>query len=131
MHARDKFYSALLRAKASAQLEHERDGVEIIRVERYLDAKAAALIKSAFKRMVQAGRAHAVIDLTNVSGVDSTGLGSLVSALRAVREIGGCIRLVAGSGRLLQMLELTALTRVFKVHASVSSALDAFSPAAA
>jgi anti-sigma B factor antagonist len=130
MHSRDKYYSALVRAKAAAHFT-EQDGVEIIRVDSILDSNAAANIRSNFKRMVSDGRALAVIDLTNVASVDSAGLGSLVCALRAVREIGGCVRLVSSGGRVLQMLEKTALTRVFKVHTSVDAALAAFTPAAA
>jgi anti-sigma B factor antagonist len=130
MHSRDKYFSALVRAKATASYGGQ-DAVEVIRVDSTLDSHAAALIRSDFKRMIADGRAHAVIDLSNVASVDSAGLGSLVCALRAVREIGGCVRLVSSGGRVLQMLEKTALTRVFKVHASVHSALAAFAPAAA
>lgn len=130
MHSRDKYYSALVRAKAAARYA-EHDDVEIIRVEATLDSNAAEHIRSNFKRMISDGRALAVIDLSNVASVDSAGLGSLVCALRAVREIGGSVRLVSSGGRMLQMLEKTALTRVFKVHTSVSAALAAFTPAAA
>jgi anti-sigma B factor antagonist len=130
MHSRDKYYSALVRAKAAAQYP-EQDSVEVIRVNVTLDTHAAAVIKSDFKRMISDGRAQVVIDLSNVAIIDSAGLGSLVCALRAVREIGGCVRLVSSGGRVLQMLEKTALTRVFKVHASVDAALAAFAPAAA
>jgi len=130
MHARDKYYSALVRAKAAARYA-EHDAVEVIRVDETLDTRAAALIKSDFTRMISHGRAQVVIDLTNVAMVDSAGLGSLVCALRAVREIGGCVRLVATGGHVLQMLERTALTRVFKVHHSVGAAIAAFTPAAA
>jgi len=130
MHTRDKYYSALLRAKAAAN-DLGPDWVEVIRVDATLDMQAAAAIKSDFKRMIADGRAHAVIDLSNVAKIDSTGLGSLVCALRAVREIGGCIKLVTAGGRVLQMLERTALTRVFNVHTSVGSALASFTRAAA
>lgn len=130
MHKRDKYFSALVRAKAAARYV-ERDDVEVIRVDAALDVRAAAAIKSDFTRMISDGRALAVIDLTNVAMIDSAGLGSLVCALRAVREIGGSIRLVATGGTVLQMLEKTALTRVFKVHPSVGSAIAAFTPAAA
>jgi anti-sigma B factor antagonist len=130
MHSRDKYFSALVRAKAAAQYTG-LDEVEIIRVDSTLDSIAATHIRSNFKRMISEGRALAVIDLTNVASVDSAGLGSLVCALRAVREIGGCVRLVSSGGRVLQMLEKTALTRVFKVHASVDAAIAAFTPAAA
>jgi anti-sigma B factor antagonist len=130
MHARDKYYSALVRAKATAQYVDQPD-VEVIRVDATLDTHAATQIKSDFKRMISDGRAHAVIDLSDVATIDSAGLGSLVCALRAVRELGGSVRLVSSGGRVLQMLEKTALTRVFKVHASVGAALAAFAPAAA
>ena len=130
MHARDKYFSTLVRAKADAHIAGTPH-VEVICVDTTLDARAATLIKSDFKRMVADGRAQAVIDLSNVATIDSTGLGSLVCALRAVREIGGSVRLVSSGGRVLQMLEKTALTRVFKVHASVGAALAAFAPATA
>lgn len=130
MHTRDKYYSALLRAKAAAN-DLEPDWVEVIQVDATLDLQAAAAIKSDFKRMIAGGRAHAVIDLSNVAKIDSTGLASLVCALRAVREIGGCIKLVSTGGHVLHMLERTALTRVFNVHASVGSALASFTRAAA
>ena len=130
MHARDKYYSALVRAKAAAAYA-EQDAVDVIRVDATLDSRAATLIKSDFTRLISDGRAQVVIDLTNVATVDSAGLGSLVCALRAVREIGGCIRLVATRGHVMQMLERTALTRVFKVHPSVDAAIAAFTPAAA
>ena len=130
MHARDKYFSTLVRAKADAHIANA-PRVEVICVDATLDARAATLIKSDFKRMVADGRAQAVIDLSNVATIDSAGLGSLVCALRAVREIGGSVRLVSSGGRVLQMLEKTALTRVFKVHASVGAALAAFTPATA
>jgi anti-sigma B factor antagonist len=130
MHSRDKFYSALLRAKAAAS-DLGPDSVAVIRVESTLDQNAAASIKSDFKRMISDGRAHAVIDLTDVANIESAALGSLVCALRAVREVGGCIKLVSPGGRVMQMLERTALTRVFNVHSSVGSALASFTRAAA
>ena len=130
MHSRDKYYCALLRAKATA-IDVGPHSVAVIRVDETLDLLAAASIKSDFKRMISDGHAHAVVDLTNVANIESAALGSLVCALRAVREIGGCIKLVSTGGRVLQMLERTALTRVFNVHSSVGSALASFTPAAA
>src|ERR1700694_2787140 len=104
MHSRDKYYKTLLRVKADTQIQSDDDEIEIIRVDSVLDARAAVLIKSDFERMLSHGRGQAVIDLTLVESFDSAGLGSLVSALRAVREIGGSVRLVSTGGRVLHML---------------------------
>ena len=130
MNSRDKYFTSLLRAKAAAN-DFGLGAIAVIRVDSALDAQAAATIKSDFKRMIADGRAHAVVDLTSVAAIDSAALGSLVCALRAVREVGGCIKLVSAGGRVLQMLERTALTRVFDVHSSVGSALASFTRAAA
>ena len=71
-----------MRAKAAARYA-EHDSVEVIRVDSTLDTRAAALIKSEFTRMIADGRALAVIDLSDVSGIDSAGLGSVVTSVVA------------------------------------------------
>ena len=131
MHARDKYYASLLHAKSSAIAACSDADVAVLRLEQSLDASAASRIKSGFKRLIAAGRSDAIVDLTRVERLDSTGLGSFVCALRAMQRIGGCVVLVAGGGQIARMLELTGLKRTFDVHVSVSAAIASFSSAAA
>jgi anti-sigma B factor antagonist len=87
-------------------------------------------MKARFKRLSRHGHSRHVIDLSNIDDLDSGGLAGLISTLRAVRESGGTIHLVASSERVTHVLELTALTRLFRVHPSLQEALEVMAAAA-
>ncbi|HLJ84459.1 MAG TPA: STAS domain-containing protein [Candidatus Eremiobacteraceae bacterium] len=131
MHARDKYYASLLQAKSTAVALCGEPDIAVLSIDNHLDARAASLIRSRFKRLIAGGRSDAVVDLTKVAALNSTSLGSFVCALRAMHRIGASIVLVADGGLISRMLELTALTRLFRVHASVGAAIASFSSAAA
>jgi anti-sigma B factor antagonist len=64
-----------------------------------------------------------VVDLSQVSFMDSTGLGVLIGALRRVNERDGRMALVCEDGPVLRVLELTRLNEVFSIHGSVDDAV--------
>jgi anti-sigma B factor antagonist len=124
MQVRDKFFSSLVSLRAAAQMTESTE-VGIIHVGKKLDHNATLLLKERFKQFVSEGRQRHIIDLTKLDVLDSGGLAGLISALRAVRETGGSVDLVANSTHVTQILELTSLTRLFKVHRSMQAALAA------
>ena len=97
--------------------------VEIIDAGTRLDHRKAQQMKQRFKQSAAEGRLRHIVDLTRVDNLDSGGLAGLVSTLRAVRDNGGSIDLVVTNSRVTQILELTALTRLFRVHPSMKEAL--------
>ena len=113
MQAREAFYSS----------EAGADRVGVIDVGARLDARTAERMKHRFKKLAAVGQRRHIIDLSSVDDLDSGGLAGLISALRTVRETGGSIHLVATSSHVKQILELTALTRLFRVYGSVQAAL--------
>ena len=123
MQVRDKFFTSLLSLRAASAKEDGSEQVGIIDVGRTLDHRATLRMKERFKQSVAQGRRHHILDLTKLDVLDSGGLAGLISALRAVRETGGSVELVANSTHVTQILELTSLTRLFKVHRSVQAAL--------
>lgn len=108
----------LVREKA-----HCSSDVGIIDVGRCLDLHAAQRMKQRFKKLAAEGQQRHIVDLSQLDVLDSRGLAGLISALRAVRETGGSVDLVANTSHVTHILELTALTRLFKVHRSVQAAL--------
>jgi anti-sigma B factor antagonist len=64
-----------------------------------------------------------VVDLSETTFVDSSGLGALVSGLKSARQAGGDLRLVAPSEQVSMVLRLTNLDRVLQPRASVEEAL--------
>ena len=127
MQARDRFFASLrlLRDEAMRSAAPPQDAVGVIDVGERLDARSAERMKTRFRQLAQEGRSHHVIDLSRLDDLDSGGLASLISTLRAVRESGGSVHLVAGSDRVTHILEVTAMSRLFKVHPSLQDALAA------
>lgn len=64
-----------------------------------------------------------IVDLTDVSFIDSTGLGVLVTALKHTREAGGSLDVVVAAPRVLKVLALTGLDVVIPLHATLDEAL--------
>ena len=73
------------------------------------------------------GHSRLVVDLTQVTYVDSAGLAALVSGLKAAREAGGTLDLVGLDGQVLKVLRLTLLDRVIETHSDLETALNAVS----
>ena len=91
-----------------------------------LDVAGAPALKDAVAEAVKAGQPRLVIDLEGVSFVDSTGLGSVIAALKQVRSSKGDLRLAAPNQQVKLVLELTTLDRVFPYFATVEDALTGF-----
>ena len=124
MQTRDKFDSALRSIKVTAT-DSPRSPVAIIDVGTRLDYRAAERMKRRFKQFAADGRHRHIVDLSQTSVLDSAGLAGLISALRAVRDNGGSVDLVVKAGNVTRILELTSVTRAFKVHPSLQEALAA------
>ena len=91
-----------------------------------LDVSGAPTLKDAISEAVKNGKPRLVIDLEGVSFVDSTGLGSVIAALKLVRSSKGDLRLAAPNQQVRVVLELTTLDRVFPYYATVEEALTGF-----
>lgn len=69
---------------------------------------------------------HVVIDLGNVSYIDSSGLGILAGLYTTARKAGGAIKLARLNPLLQDMLQITKLFTVFEVFDRVEDAATSF-----
>ena len=67
-----------------------------------------------------------VIDLGEVSNIDSGGLGTLVGLYTSVRNVGGDIKLANVTRRVRDQLQITKLITVFDCHPSEQAAINAY-----
>ena len=67
-----------------------------------------------------------IIDMSQVSFIDSTGLGVLVGALKKAISREGDIRLVSPTEEVRMLMELTRVDRVFLVYSSQELALKSY-----
>jgi anti-sigma B factor antagonist len=101
-------------------------GVTVLAPTGRLDVAGAPALKDAVSEAMKDGQPRLVIDMEGVSFVDSSGLGSVVAALKQVRSSKGDLRLAAPNQQVRVVLELTTLDRVFPYYATVEDALSDF-----
>jgi anti-sigma B factor antagonist len=108
------------------QTRQADNGVTVLAPTGRLDVAGAPTLKDAINEVAKGGPARVVIDMEGVSFVDSTGLGSVIAALKQVRTNQGELRLAAPNQQVRVVLELTTLDRVFPYYATVEEALTGF-----
>ncbi len=84
------------------------------------------LLKDKLQSLLHQGKKNMVLNLAQVSYVDSAGLGALVSAYTTVTREGGSLKLVNVTKRLEDLLSITKLLTVFETFDSEDEALRSF-----
>lgn len=102
----------------------DHGGIPVLAVTGEIDVYTAPSLRQQLVELSQKGATTAVVDLSDVSFVDSTGLGVLVSGLKRFREAGGDLPLVVTQPQILKVLEITGLATVFTVHPTAAAALE-------
>ena len=83
---------------------------------------AAEAFEQQLQQLLRNGHADLVVDLSEVSAIDSAGIRALVRGHTTAQRVGGTLRLAAPHPAVSQMLELTHLNHVFESYASVEAA---------
>jgi anti-sigma B factor antagonist len=102
--------------------ESEWGGVPIVSVTGEIDVATAPPLRDCLHARVSSGQATVIVDLLDVTFLDSTALGVLVGALKRCRETGGDLFLVINKPRILRVFEITGLTEVFTIRSTVEAA---------
>jgi anti-anti-sigma factor len=92
--------------------------IEIIEPAGRLDITNAAQLRKQVAEITSNKPNLLLVDLTNVSFMDSSGLGALVSALKAVRAIGAEMVLCSPNEQVKMLFDLTSMSKIFKIYAS-------------
>jgi anti-anti-sigma factor len=87
-----------------------------------LNMAAAPELRKYLDEVFEDGSNRLVLDLSETSFIDSSGLGALIGALKRARSRGGDLRIAAPSEQVRMVLGLTNLDRVLRAHASVDEA---------
>jgi anti-sigma B factor antagonist len=97
--------------------------VPVVAVSGEVDVYSAPALRDGLTELLETGTS-VVVDLTDVGFLDSTGLGALVAARTTAAEHGASLALVCTHQRILKLFTITGLDGVFRIHSSVSEALD-------
>jgi len=90
----------------------------------------SSLLRDEVKKAIGDGAKRIVLNLGEVSYIDSGGLGTLVALHTTAHNAGGSIKLASLTKRVGDLLQVTKLLTVFEVYNSEYEALEAFRQAA-
>ncbi len=76
--------------------------------------------------LIKEGRIDVVLDLQQITYMDSSGVGTVVAKYLSLRRRGGDLKMVRPSERSEHVLEITGLIPVFKPFESVEAAVRSF-----
>ncbi len=90
-----------------------------------VDIYTAPRLKEQLAALLDGGATGIVVDLAEVTFIDSTALGVLIGGVRRLHEAGGRMALVVATRPVERVLTLTGLDRVFTIHATRDAAVAA------
>ena len=96
----------------------------VIAVSGELDVFTAPSLDESLAESIDAGRVNLIVDLSDVTFLDSTGLGSMVKGLKRAKEQGGSLRVVASSERIVKVFRITGLDQAMSLTDSLSDILE-------
>ena len=109
----------------------EAGGVTIVSLAGKLRLGAGTeSLREVMKRLVAEGRTAVVLELKDVTYIDSAGLGTLMACFTSVRSSGGTMKLLSLSRRVRDQLLMVKLMPVFEVFEEEAAAIASFARAA-
>jgi anti-sigma B factor antagonist len=85
-----------------------------------------AILKDKMQSLMQQGKKHVLLNLGEVSYVDSAGLGEIVQAYATMNKGGGALKLLNTTKRIKDLLAITKLLTVFECHDDEAEAVKSF-----
>src|SRR3974377_233431 len=92
------------------------DGVTIVDLSgRITLGEGSVILRETVKDLIAKGQKKILLNLGDVSYIDSSGIGELVSAFTSVRNQGGELKLLKLTKKVKDLLQITKLYTVFDV----------------
>lgn len=95
----------------------------VIDVSGEIDLYTAPQFKRALADTIDDGHRHIVVNMKQVSYMDSSGFGTLLGATKRVRPDGGSVNLVGCNDAIHRMLRITRLNTVFGIFDDEDAAI--------
>ena len=111
------------------RVEGASSDLSILVVGGEVDYEVSPQLKAHMMRSIKAGAKRLVLDLSDVTFIDSTAIGVVAGAVEKLDEAGGSLAVVSTHEKVVQIFEITGLDSVITLHASREEALAALAVA--
>ena len=88
--------------------------------------EGASMFRDTIRDLAAAGHKKLLLNLAEISYIDSSGIGELVSAYTTITNQGGHLKLLSLTHRVKDLLQITKLYTVFDVHEDEAHAVRSF-----
>src|SRR5205823_7385495 len=107
--------------------QRQVDGVTILDLSgRITLGEGSVVLRDTIREVLGKGEKKILLNLGDVTYIDSSGIGELVSAFTAVRKEGGDLKLLNLTKKVHDLLQITKLYTVFDVKDDEAAAISAF-----
>jgi anti-sigma B factor antagonist len=107
--------------------ERTADDVTILDLEgRIVLGEESSALRERVKSLLNQGRRNILLNMANVSYIDSAGLGALVASYTSAKNQGATLKLVNLGSKFREVLQVTKLLTVFEVFEDEKTALASF-----
>jgi anti-sigma B factor antagonist len=105
------------------------DGVTIVDLRgRLVLGEESAGLRDLVRNLASRGNKKILLNLRDVSYIDSSGLGELVSAFTNMRSLGGELKLLNLNERVHDLLQITKLYTIFDITDDEATSVKSFLP---
>ena len=103
------------------------DGITVLDMSgRVTLGEGSVVLRDTIRDILAKGTKKILLNLGDVTYIDSSGIGELVSAFTAVRKEGGELKLLNLTKKVHDLLQITKLYTVFDVKDDEAAAISAF-----
>jgi anti-sigma B factor antagonist len=88
--------------------------------------EGSSALRDTLRELIAQGDKKILLNLSEVSYIDSSGIGELVSGFTSVANAGGTLKLLGLTKRVKDLLQITKLYTVFDVHEEEAHAIRSF-----
>ena len=105
----------------------EVNGVSVVALDgRIVLGEESNALREKVKGLIAEGKKKIVLNMDNITFIDSAGLGTLVAAHHSVKSQGASLRLCHLGSKFQEVLQITKLLTVFDVYNSEAEAVASF-----
>src|ERR1051325_3873909 len=108
--------------------QREVDGVTVVALDgRIVLGEESNALREKVKTLLAEGKKKIVLNMDNITFIDSAGLGTLVAAHHSAKSQGAGLRLCHLGSKFQEVLQITKLMTVFDVYNTEAEAVASFS----
>jgi anti-sigma B factor antagonist len=105
----------------------EVDGVSVVALDgRIVLGEESNALREKVKSLIAEGKKKVVLNMANITFIDSAGLGTLVAAHHSAKSQGAALKLAHLGAKFQEVLQITKLLTVFDVYNSEAEAVASF-----